>query len=164
MENRSSTPPNKQPKTYSCVRCFRRKVKCDKRYPCAACIRTKVECIFRIPAPPRRRHPRTADEAVFARLKYYEGLLRENGIGFNSSPSATTSNAGTSPPPPQEASHFSTSTNVVNSTPASIYHMPQDPALHYPSTDFSQGKLITDHGRARFIEKYVLILLLQSYF
>jgi hypothetical protein len=164
MENKSRNPPTELPKAYSCVRCFKRKVKCDKHYPCAACLRSKVECIFRIPAPPRRRHPRTTDEAVLARLKHYEDLLRENGIEFNSSPSTTTSKADTSLPPPQDANYSTTLTaNATDPNPASTHRMPLYPPLHRPSTDFSQGKLIIDHGRARFIEKYVLFSLLQSY-
>jgi Fungal Zn(2)-Cys(6) binuclear cluster domain len=163
MENKSSNPPTKLPKAYSCVRCFKRKVKCDKHHPCAACLRAKAECIFRIPAPPRRRHPRTTDEAVLTRLKHYEDLLRENGIEFNS-PSATISNADTSPSPPQDANHSTTSTaNATDPNLASTHRMPLDPPLHQPSTDFSQGKLIIDHGRARFIEKYILVFLLQSH-
>lgn len=164
MENKSSNPATNQPTAYSCVRCFKRKVKCDRQYPCAACLRGKVECIFRIPAPPRRRPPRTTDEAVLVRLKHYEDLLRENGIEFNSSPSATTSKAGTSPPPPQDANHSTTSTaNATDPNLASTHRMPLYPPLHRPSTDLSQGKLITDHGRARFFEKYGLAFLSQSY-
>jgi hypothetical protein len=158
MENQSSNPPTKVPKAYSCVHCFKRKVKCDKHYPCAACHRAKVECIFRIPAPPRRRHPRTTDEAVLARLKHYEDLLRENGIEFNSSLSTITGKADTSPPPSQDANHSTTLTaSATDPNPASTHRMSLYPPLHQPFTDFSQGKLIIDHGRARFIEKYILV-------
>ncbi|MCJ1353222.1 MAG: hypothetical protein MMC33_003207 [Icmadophila ericetorum] len=145
--NGNSNKNKKLPKAYSCVLCFKRKVKCDKHYPCAACLRAKVDCIFRIPAPPRRRrHARStaADEAILARLKHYEDLLRANGIEFNSSspPSSTTASKTDtrSPPPtpPQDANH-----SITNPNPASTHRMP---------TDFSQGKLIVDHGRSRFIE------------
>lgn len=42
-------------KKYSCVRCFLRKVKCDKRIPCSHCSRQSSDCVYRAPAPPVRR-------------------------------------------------------------------------------------------------------------
>ena len=164
MENNSSNPPTKLSKAYSCVRCFKRKVKCDKHYPCSACLRSDVECIFRIPAPPRRRHLRTTDESVLARLKHYEDLLRENGIEFNSSPSTAAGKADTSPPPTQDANHSTTLTaNATDPNPTSTHRIHLYHHLHRPSTGFAEGELIFDHGRARFIGKHVLVFLLQSY-
>lgn len=138
--------PSLPSKAYSCVRCFKRKVKCDKHHPCTACLRAKVDCIFRTPAPPRRRAPRAIDEAVFAQLKHYEDLLRANGIAFNSA--ATTLLADDS--------------NSIASTPmatvpnqTSAHRFPSNPPLHPPSIDSLQGTLIVEHGRTRFIEKYI---------
>lgn len=76
----SAEAAGKQQKTYSCVRCFERKVKCDKQHPCAACLRSNTECVFRIPSAPRRRRKRTQEELLQARLQHYESLLRANGI------------------------------------------------------------------------------------
>lgn len=138
--------PSIPSKAYSCVRCFKRKVKCDKHHPCTACLHAKVDCIFRTPAPPRRRAPRAIDEAVLARLKHYEELLRANGIAFNSA----------STPSLEDDSNCSASTpkaTVPNQT--SALRFPSDGLLHPPPLDSLQGTLIVEHGRTRFIEKYI---------
>jgi Fungal specific transcription factor domain/Fungal Zn(2)-Cys(6) binuclear cluster domain len=82
----SSTPgTSKKPeKAYSCVRCFDRKVKCNKQIPCTACTKTGVECVFRQPAPPRRRKKRTQEELLLARLRKCEDLLKSHGLSPDS--------------------------------------------------------------------------------
>jgi hypothetical protein len=161
MENKSSSSQTKQPKAYSCVRCFERKVKCDKQHPCAGCLRSKVECVFKIRAAPRRRQRQTP-EAIIARLKHCEDLLRDNGIDLNSLSAAARKVDTTSPPPDADYSTTSTS-KPTGPDPGSTHHILPlfDPSLYPPSTGLSQGKLIVDHGRARFIEKYMLVFLLQ---
>jgi hypothetical protein len=67
-------------KSFSCVRCFDRKVKCTKQIPCPACTKAGVECIFRQPAPPRRRKKRTQEELLLARLRRCEDILKIHGI------------------------------------------------------------------------------------
>jgi hypothetical protein len=52
----------KPTKAFSCLRCFERKVKCDKSHPCANCVKSNVECIFRIPSAPRRKKKRATEE------------------------------------------------------------------------------------------------------
>ncbi|EXJ54929.1 uncharacterized protein A1O5_12840 [Cladophialophora psammophila CBS 110553] len=54
MATNSNTSEARPPKAYSCVRCFERKVKCDKEHPCSGCVRSKVEwqvssCFFIAP-------------------------------------------------------------------------------------------------------------------
>jgi hypothetical protein len=53
-------------KAFSCLRCFERKVKCDKNHPCANCTKSNVECIFRIPSAPRRKKKRATEEVYVA--------------------------------------------------------------------------------------------------
>ncbi|KIW80928.1 hypothetical protein Z517_03951 [Fonsecaea pedrosoi CBS 271.37] len=43
MEPSADTTGPRPRKAYSCVRCFERKVKCDKQHPCSGCVRSKVE-------------------------------------------------------------------------------------------------------------------------
>lgn len=45
---------SKAPRTYSCLQCQHRKVKCDKQSPCSGCVRAGWECVSQVPAPPRR--------------------------------------------------------------------------------------------------------------
>jgi hypothetical protein len=51
----STDSPEALSKSYSCVVCHKRKVKCDRKDPCSNCERASVECIYRPPPPPRRR-------------------------------------------------------------------------------------------------------------
>lgn len=74
MEEPSQDPPsqsqsptkgdkNDKPiKAFSCLRCFERKVRCDKSHPCANCVKSNVECVFRIPSAPRRKKKRATEE------------------------------------------------------------------------------------------------------
>lgn len=80
----SSSPQNqgnaRGPKSFSCVLCAQRKVKCDRQDPCANCTKQKAQCIYRPPAPPRRRKRRSPEQILIARLKQYEDLLQKNNI------------------------------------------------------------------------------------
>lgn len=135
-------------KAYSCVRCFERKIKCDKQRPCSVCLRSKAECVARIPAAPRRRARQISDQTLLVRLQHYEDLLRDNGIDFASPPVAT-STANAVPEPSDD--DFSTTSQ---SNPNRILKF-----RTLPSPGTQEGKLIVDHGRARFIEKYTPTLL-----
>ena len=138
-----ANPQPKLPKAYSCVRCFERKVKCDKQHPCAGCMRAKVECIFRIPAAPRRRTKKAQDESLVVRLKQYEEILRSNGIEVpqQSSPEAGRRSSQISPPDVEKKDH-------LYDREAPIDHPGPGPFEH-------SGQLIVDQGRSRFVEKYV---------
>ena len=76
----STGTPTKPAKAYSCIRCFERKVKCDRESPCSHCSKSGSECIFRVPPPPRRRKKRTQEDILKARLTHYEDILRARGI------------------------------------------------------------------------------------
>ncbi|KAF2197055.1 hypothetical protein GQ43DRAFT_425355 [Delitschia confertaspora ATCC 74209] len=74
--------------TFACIRCAERKVKCDRQRPCSACVRHKVDCVFQPPRPPQKRHRHVREQLLHLtdRLKYYETLLREQGIDPNKLP------------------------------------------------------------------------------
>jgi len=76
------TAPNPPvPKSFSCVLCAQRKVKCDKRPAgCANCAKACVPCLYKAPPPPRRRRKGTRDIDIRARLRIYENALRELGV------------------------------------------------------------------------------------
>ena len=58
----SSGKGDRAQKAFSCLRCFERKVKCDKTHPCANCVKSNVDCHFRIPSAPRRKKKRGTEE------------------------------------------------------------------------------------------------------
>jgi len=72
----------KSQRILSCVQCQRRKVRCDRRFPCANCVRAAVDCVAGDSVAPRPRRRRFPERELLERLRYYEGLLRQNGIDF----------------------------------------------------------------------------------
>ncbi|KAF2004173.1 hypothetical protein P154DRAFT_552284 [Amniculicola lignicola CBS 123094] len=74
-----SNPPAQ--KSFSCVLCAQRKVKCDKQpRGCSNCSKARVPCIYKAPPPPRRRKKGNREIDAAARLKLYEEALRRLGI------------------------------------------------------------------------------------
>ncbi|KAJ5820298.1 hypothetical protein N7474_005889 [Penicillium riverlandense] len=56
--------PAASSKSYSCVICYQRKVKCDRQDPCSNCAKSRAECVYRPPPPPRRRKRGRGNESV----------------------------------------------------------------------------------------------------
>ncbi|KAF2265096.1 hypothetical protein CC78DRAFT_212384 [Lojkania enalia] len=77
-----ATAPNPHvSKTFSCVLCAQRKVKCDKRpRGCANCTKARVPCVYKTPPPPRRRKKGEREIDTNTRLKLYENALRKLGV------------------------------------------------------------------------------------
>lgn len=67
-------------KSYACIMCRKRKVKCDRNNPCLHCVKAQVRCEFRDPLPPRRRKKPQPEALLLARLRKYEDIMRKNGI------------------------------------------------------------------------------------
>ncbi|KAF2464233.1 uncharacterized protein BDR25DRAFT_346753 [Lindgomyces ingoldianus] len=68
-------------KSFSCVLCASRKVKCDKSPGgCGNCTKARVKCIYKTPPPPRRRKKGVREIDVHARLRLYEDALRKLGV------------------------------------------------------------------------------------
>ncbi|KAK7911102.1 hypothetical protein PG985_013583 [Apiospora marii] len=74
-------PVPKPSRVLACILCQQRKVRCDRIFPCANCVRQGAVCV---PAGqiPRERRKRFPEKALLERLRYYEGLLRQNRIQF----------------------------------------------------------------------------------
>lgn len=68
-------------KSFSCVLCAQRKVRCD-RLPggCANCTKARVSCVYKAPPPARRRKKGERDIDVTTRLRLYEDALRQLGV------------------------------------------------------------------------------------
>ncbi|POR37996.1 Putative transcriptional regulatory protein [Tolypocladium paradoxum] len=72
-------------KTWSCVTCRRRKVKCDRRDPCANCVKNNIECHFPVTGrlPRRSRDPASwkppsqRQSELLGRLRRLEDLVTE---------------------------------------------------------------------------------------
>ncbi|KAF2183439.1 hypothetical protein K469DRAFT_207762 [Zopfia rhizophila CBS 207.26] len=80
----SSTSTTTNPpvqKSYSCVLCAQRKVKCDKcPSGCSNCAKAHVQCIYKAPHPPRRRKKGVREIDINTRLRLYEDALKKLGV------------------------------------------------------------------------------------
>lgn len=134
----------KPAKAYSCIRCFERKVKCDKESPCSNCSKSGVECVFRVPPAPRRRKKRTQEEILKARLTQYEDILRSKGIDVHKDGVKAEDLPPTSPESLDRTTSNESPSDVPGTLRASGGMMPQRP--------FVNPRLIVDQGRTRFVE------------
>ncbi len=73
------SPPNKN----SCVRCARRKSKCDKASPCSGCSKAQVACLYRAPVPSQRHRRRLTQRDLLSKIQELETLLQNNSIPFD---------------------------------------------------------------------------------
>ncbi|PHH88130.1 hypothetical protein CDD83_7934 [Cordyceps sp. RAO-2017] len=69
-------------KTYSCLSCRKRKVRCDRRDPCSNCVRAgkQGDCSFVAPVRGKRKRTRPPREGLHAKLRRYEKLLKSHGV------------------------------------------------------------------------------------
>jgi hypothetical protein len=74
-------PSKSRPRVLACTECSARKVKCDRNFPCGNCIKASKRCVPST-LTPRKRRRKVAERDLVERLHHYEGLLRQNKIGF----------------------------------------------------------------------------------
>ncbi|KAM3066085.1 hypothetical protein ACMFMG_010574 [Clarireedia jacksonii] len=118
MENSTSSSKVSVTKpTFACIRCFERKVKCDKQNPCNSCVRHNVQCVPRESRPPRRMRKTVQDNLVDERLKRYEALLREKGIDPNQTPGKSDAGRIHNPETYEQASHEQVSQSSATLNP-----------------------------------------------
>ncbi|KAI0836435.1 C6 transcription factor [Hypoxylon sp. FL0890] len=72
-------------KSYSCLTCRQRKVKCDRRNPCSNCRKAEKQCSFVPPVRGKRKRTKPRREGLHARLKRYEELLKSYGANVEPS-------------------------------------------------------------------------------
>lgn len=126
--------PGQGPKKFSCRLCHQRKVKCDRFLPCGYCSRRQDVCVYENPPPPKRR--KRAHEGENGQIPHTP--LRVNDKG-STLPRTDTGPTVTAP----------TSANVKISTISD--------AIREACTNksVSDGRLISDQGRTRYLDKYV---------
>ncbi|KAF2123215.1 hypothetical protein BDV96DRAFT_15587 [Lophiotrema nucula] len=66
-------------KSYACLTCRQRKVKCDRHVPCNNCTKANRECSFVPPARGKRKRTKPAREGLHAKLRRYEEQLKSLG-------------------------------------------------------------------------------------
>ena len=131
--------PSRPRPTHACTRCADRKVKCDRQSPCSTCVKHHVECVFNTTHTlPRKRQQRVKDQILLDRLRYYEGLLKEQGIDPNKLPD--------SPESGSEPSDLPISQHLPSPTPS---HPPFDPRERVYKTQMVHGR----QGTFKFVDK-----------
>ena len=82
--NTGDTSQKEDLKTWSCINCRRRKVRCDRRYPCAPCSKNQADCVFPVSGrvPRRNRDPNYAAQKrseLVGRLRRLEAMVGDLG-------------------------------------------------------------------------------------
>jgi hypothetical protein len=124
-------------KSFSCVLCSQRKVKCDRQPGgCANCTKVRIPCVYKSPPPPRRRKKGSRDVDTTARLRLYEDALRQLGVD----PEEVVQ---------QELAKGSGNQHVseVNS-----FLRTETPSKHKNYHPSEIGVLVTEHGKSRYLE------------
>lgn len=116
-------------KPYTCVTCARRKVKCDKIFPvCTTCRKARLDCEYQEPAPRKRK--RKPEDDIYEKLEHYEALLKKNGI------LPTEESVGSASP----------------AQPSQSFASPFYSLKNYALGEKDPGRLLTDHGKTRYID------------
>ena len=79
------TRPGVDRKSFSCLTCRQRKIKCDRCDPCSNCTRTARECSFVPPQRGKRRRRRAPKEGLHTKMKRYEEMLKSYGADIEPS-------------------------------------------------------------------------------
>ncbi|TQW00867.1 fungal specific transcription factor [Cordyceps javanica] len=141
-------------KTFSCLVCRQRKVRCDHAQPCGNCKRAKIDCEYVEPVRGKRKRSKPSRETLHAKLRRYEDLLKSRGVDIaeRTSTSGATSDDG-----------LSESNGTVDS-PASLSVLtPRGeaaPPMGFRSalirTSGSGPKLVSREGGSRYYENSTL--------
>lgn len=118
---------------FSCQACKRKKIKCDRGVPaCLGCNKAKLQCVY--PARPPRKRKRSQLEDVHERLARYERTLQDNHL-------LPTTSASTPSGKEAETSALST----------------PDPTPMPATQPVRSGKLLSGHGKSRYIDNVLLL-------
>lgn len=131
--------------TFACIRCAKRKVKCDRQRPCNGCVSHKVDCVFEPPRPPQKRRKHVQVQLLTDRLNYYETLLHEKGVDPSKLPETLTPD---SHPGPRSSQTVAVAPKEsYQQTPASIG------AESEASGIVSKTQVKHSQGRSVFVDK-----------
>lgn len=125
-------------KTYSCLPCRERKIKCDRCNPCSHCIKSNRQCSFVAPVRGKRKRTKPTREGLHARLRRYEELLRSFGVNVEN----------TVPPDDPESPEPSPRDTMMSDDGDSSTKNLDPYAL-----DENRPKLVTRQGSSRYYDR-----------
>ncbi|CAI6309239.1 unnamed protein product [Periconia digitata] len=145
----SPTPPEstepshrQQPfqKSFSCVLCAQRKVRCDRTAGgCSNCIRSRVNCVYKTPPPPRRQKRGLREVDSRARLRIYEEVLRKLGVD----PEALVA---------QELNRAKKRASISESRAVNDFYEAVLPDEVKSGRRCDEGLLVSESGKSRYLE------------
>jgi hypothetical protein len=133
--------PGADPKSFSCLACRQRKVKCDRRNPCSNCIKAAKQCSFIPPVrgkPKRRKAPK---EGLHAKLKRYEEMLKSYGAKIE-------------PPDDGNISDVETMSDADVEMAEDAESRDESRGGHF-AYNKTKTRLITKNGSSKYLDKYV---------
>ncbi|KAI8958637.1 putative C6 transcription factor [Daldinia sp. FL1419] len=125
-------------KSYSCIICRQRKVKCDRRHPCSNCVKAEKQCNFVAPVRGKRKRTKPPKESLHAKLKRFEELLKSYGAKLEPPDDFDDSDS-------ESISHPDVEDEIVRSRSPSH----SDPFF---KLEESEPKLITKEGTSRYFD------------
>lgn len=128
-------------KSYSCLTCRQRKVKCDRRTPCSNCVKAEKQCSFIPPVRGKRKRTKPPREGLHAKLKRYEELLKSYGAKVEQSEDFDDSDSETASQPDVEMDEDAEPRSKSRSDPFGL--------------EETKPKLITKEGTSRYFDRYV---------
>lgn len=128
-------------KSYSCLPCRQRKVKCDRHTPCSNCVKAEKQCSFIPPVRGKRKRTKRPREGLHAKLKRYEDLLKSYGAKI------------------EPSDDFDNSDSETASQHDVEMHEDAEPRSNTRSASFgleeTKPKFITKEGTSRYFDRYV---------
>ncbi|KAI1468562.1 putative C6 transcription factor [Daldinia caldariorum] len=125
-------------KSYSCVICRQRKVKCDRRNPCSNCVKAEKPCDYVAPVRGKRKRTKPPKESLHAKLKRLQELLKSYGAKLEPSDEVDDSDSEST------VSHPNDDEMVRSRSPSH-----SDPIF---KSQESKPKLITKEGTSRYFD------------
>ncbi|KAF1732815.1 Bikaverin cluster transcription factor bik5 [Beauveria bassiana] len=148
METQVPSPAvsaNDSAKTFSCLVCRQRKVRCDHAQPCSNCKRAKIDCEYVAPMRGKRKRSQPSQpsrETMHAKLRRYEDMLKTRGVDG-------AEHTSTAPATCEDA--LSESNETTKSPTSSSLPTPRDEAA--PPMGFRYGLVKTPRSGPRLISK-----------
>ena len=127
-------------KSYSCLICRQRKVKCDRHTPCSNCAKAATQCSFIPPVRGKRRRTKFPKEGLRAKLRRYEDLLKSYGAKIEPSDYGDDSNLETASQPDVEMAEAAKPRSNSEGGPSASGEI--------------KPRLMTKEGSSRYFDRY----------
>ena len=133
-------------KSYSCLTCRQRKVKCDKRNPCSNCVKAEKPCSFVQPVRGKRKRTKAPREGLHAKLKRYEEMLKAYGAKIE---------------PSDDLEDDGYESGTLSHEPDVEMDENSEPRVHDPDfggsfvLEETKPHLVTKDGTSRYFDRYV---------